>query len=215
MAAPIDLRNDQRLTAAPRQRAQSRRLLALAEVYDGGSRTDASRKILTRKGFPFWAPGCDSRLAKEIRHVSMHCSSGDYATTRKTSWPSSFAKHSRRSPPSSPHTPMGQARPRAPRDQRTEWAYDSIELGGVWPSISREARSRQVRRQLNPIWQFMRDNCNRIFKSTKTSSRRRCQRPGRTGFNDREGADGLDVIQAGEGDSHVSMHCSSGRLRQH
>ena len=33
------------------------------------------RKILTRKGFPFWA-GCDSRLAKEIRHVSMHCSSG-------------------------------------------------------------------------------------------------------------------------------------------
>ena len=32
-------------------------------------------KILTRKGFPFWT-GCDSRLAKEICHVSMHCSSG-------------------------------------------------------------------------------------------------------------------------------------------
>ena len=41
---------------------------ALAALYQ-------RRKILTRKGFPFWA-GCDSRLAKEIRHFSMHCSSG-------------------------------------------------------------------------------------------------------------------------------------------
>ena len=50
MAAPIDLRNDfdsvsLRRASAKRTRdaTQSRRLLALAEVYDGGSRTDASR----------------------------------------------------------------------------------------------------------------------------------------------------------------------------
>ena len=33
------------------------------------------REFLTRRGFPFCS-GCDSRVAKEIRHVSMHCSSG-------------------------------------------------------------------------------------------------------------------------------------------
>ena len=49
MAAPIDLRNDfdsvslRRLARRTRDATQSRRLLALAEVYDGGSRTDASR----------------------------------------------------------------------------------------------------------------------------------------------------------------------------
>ena len=48
MAAPIDLRNDfDSVSLPPRERTrdatQSRRLLALAEVYDGGSRTDASR----------------------------------------------------------------------------------------------------------------------------------------------------------------------------
>ena len=49
MAAPIDLRNDfdsvslRRLAERTRDATQSRRLLALAEVYDGGSRTDASR----------------------------------------------------------------------------------------------------------------------------------------------------------------------------
>ena len=49
MAAPIDLRNDfdsvslRRLAKRTRVATQSRRLLALAEVYDGGSRTDASR----------------------------------------------------------------------------------------------------------------------------------------------------------------------------
>ena len=49
MAAPIDLRNDfdsvslRRLAKRARDATQSRRLLALAEVYDGGSRTDASR----------------------------------------------------------------------------------------------------------------------------------------------------------------------------
>ena len=49
MAAPIDLRNDfdsvslRRLAKRTRDGTQSRRLLALAEVYDGGSRTDASR----------------------------------------------------------------------------------------------------------------------------------------------------------------------------
>ena len=32
-------------------------------------------QFLTRGGFPF-CDGCDSRLAKEIRHVSMHCASG-------------------------------------------------------------------------------------------------------------------------------------------
>ena len=48
MAAP-DLRNDfdsvslRRLAKRTRDATQSRRLLALAEVYDGGSRTDASR----------------------------------------------------------------------------------------------------------------------------------------------------------------------------
>ena len=48
MAAPIDLRNDfdsvslRRLAKRTRDATQSRRLLALAEVYDGGSRTDAS-----------------------------------------------------------------------------------------------------------------------------------------------------------------------------
>ena len=45
---PIDLRNDfdsvlRRLAKRTRDATQSRRLLALAEVYDGGSRTDASR----------------------------------------------------------------------------------------------------------------------------------------------------------------------------
>ena len=49
MAAPIDLRNDfdsvslRRLAKRTRDATQSRRLLALAEAYDGGSRTDASR----------------------------------------------------------------------------------------------------------------------------------------------------------------------------
>ena len=49
MAAPIDLRNDfdsvslRRLAKRTRDATQSRRLLALAEVYDGGSRTDAYR----------------------------------------------------------------------------------------------------------------------------------------------------------------------------
>jgi len=49
MAAPINLRNDfdsaslRRLAKATRDATQSRRLLALAEVYDGGSRTDAAR----------------------------------------------------------------------------------------------------------------------------------------------------------------------------
>ena len=49
MAAPIDLRNDfdsvslRCLAKRTRDATQSRRLLALAEVYDGGSRTDASR----------------------------------------------------------------------------------------------------------------------------------------------------------------------------
>ena len=49
MAAPIDLRNDfdsvslRRLAKRTRDATQSRRLLALAEVYDGGSRADASR----------------------------------------------------------------------------------------------------------------------------------------------------------------------------
>ena len=49
MAAPIDLRNDfdsvslRRLAKRTRDATQSRRLLALAEVYDGGGRTDASR----------------------------------------------------------------------------------------------------------------------------------------------------------------------------
>ena len=49
MAAPIDLRDDfdsvslRRLAKRTRDATQSRRLLALAEVYDGGSRTDASR----------------------------------------------------------------------------------------------------------------------------------------------------------------------------
>ena len=49
MAAPIDLRNDfdsvslRRLAKRTRDATQSRRLLALAEVYEGGSRTDASR----------------------------------------------------------------------------------------------------------------------------------------------------------------------------
>jgi len=33
------------------------------------------REFLTRGGFPFCS-GCDSRVVKEIRHVSMHCSSG-------------------------------------------------------------------------------------------------------------------------------------------
>ena len=49
MAAPIDLRNDfdsvslRRLAKRTRDATQSRRLLALDEVYDGGSSTDASR----------------------------------------------------------------------------------------------------------------------------------------------------------------------------
>ena len=49
MAAPIDLRDDfdsvslRRLAKRTRDATQSRRLLALAEAYDGGSRTDASR----------------------------------------------------------------------------------------------------------------------------------------------------------------------------
>jgi len=49
MAAPIDLRDDfdsaslRRFAKTTRDATQSRRLLALAEVYDGGSRTDAAR----------------------------------------------------------------------------------------------------------------------------------------------------------------------------
>ena len=49
MAAPIDLRDDfdsaslRRFAKTTRDATQSRRFLALAEVYDGGSRTDAAR----------------------------------------------------------------------------------------------------------------------------------------------------------------------------
>jgi transposase len=49
MAAPIALRDDFdgpglcRLAKATKDAAQARRLLALAEIYDGGSRTDAAR----------------------------------------------------------------------------------------------------------------------------------------------------------------------------
>ncbi len=49
MAVPIALREDfdapglRRLARATKDAAQARRLLALAEIYDGGSRTDAAR----------------------------------------------------------------------------------------------------------------------------------------------------------------------------
>jgi transposase len=49
MAAPIALREDfdgsglRRLAKGTKDAAQARRLLALAEIYDGGSRTDAAR----------------------------------------------------------------------------------------------------------------------------------------------------------------------------
>ena len=49
MAAPINLRDDfdsallRRLAKTTKDATQSRRLLALAEIYDGGSRTDAAR----------------------------------------------------------------------------------------------------------------------------------------------------------------------------
>jgi hypothetical protein len=49
MAVPIALRQDfdgpglRRLAKQSRDAAQARRLLALAEIYDGGSRTDAAR----------------------------------------------------------------------------------------------------------------------------------------------------------------------------
>ncbi len=49
MAAPISLRNDfdsaclRRLAKTTKDATQSRRLVALAEIYDGGSRTDAAR----------------------------------------------------------------------------------------------------------------------------------------------------------------------------
>jgi transposase len=49
MAAPIALRDDfdgpglRRLAKATKDAAQARRLLALAEIYEGGSRTDAAR----------------------------------------------------------------------------------------------------------------------------------------------------------------------------
>jgi putative transposase len=49
MAAPIALRQDfdgpglRRLAKQSKDAAQARRLLALAEIYDGGSRTDAAR----------------------------------------------------------------------------------------------------------------------------------------------------------------------------
>ncbi|MGC4944582.1 helix-turn-helix domain-containing protein, partial [Kribbella sp. DT2] len=49
MSAAISLRDDftaselRQLAKASRDAGQSRRLLALAEVYDGGSRTDAAR----------------------------------------------------------------------------------------------------------------------------------------------------------------------------
>src|SRR5215210_5154117 len=49
MAAPIALRDDfdgpglRRLAKATKDAAQARRLLALAAIYDGGSRTDAAR----------------------------------------------------------------------------------------------------------------------------------------------------------------------------
>jgi transposase len=49
MAVPIALRQDfdgpglRRLAKATKDAAQARRLLALAEIYDGGSRTDAAR----------------------------------------------------------------------------------------------------------------------------------------------------------------------------
>ena len=49
MAAPIALREDfdgpglRRLAKRTKDAAQGRRLLALAEIYDGGSRSDAAR----------------------------------------------------------------------------------------------------------------------------------------------------------------------------
>ena len=73
MAAPR--RNDfERLTAAPREedqgRTQSRRLLALAEVYDGGSRTDASRSAASVcRSF---ATGCCASTPADRTGWSMH-----------------------------------------------------------------------------------------------------------------------------------------------
>ncbi|MEF2549731.1 helix-turn-helix domain-containing protein, partial [Aurantimonas sp. E1-2-R+4] len=49
MAAPVPLRTDydgptlRRSAKATKDAAQARRLLALAEIYDGGSRSDAAR----------------------------------------------------------------------------------------------------------------------------------------------------------------------------
>jgi len=49
MAAPVALRKDfdgpglRRLAKRSKDAAQARRLLALAEIYDGGSRSDAAR----------------------------------------------------------------------------------------------------------------------------------------------------------------------------
>ena len=82
MAAPIDLRNDfdsvslRRLAKRTRDATQSRRLLALAEVYDGGSRTDASRiggvglQIMSRLGAALQRPrtGRAGRLGSHRAH---------------------------------------------------------------------------------------------------------------------------------------------------
>jgi len=51
MSIPIALRTDfdaaslRRAAKATKDAAQGRRLLALAEIYDGGSRTDAARRF--------------------------------------------------------------------------------------------------------------------------------------------------------------------------
>ena len=110
MAAPIDLRNDfdsvslRHLAKRTRDATQSRRLLALAEVYDGGSRTDASRiggvglQIIRDWVLRFNARGPDGLVdGKSPGAPSKLNADHRRATTRKTSWPSRLLKKT--SPP--------------------------------------------------------------------------------------------------------------------
>ena len=158
MAAPIDLRNDfdsvslRRLAKRTRDATQSRRLLALAEVYDGGSRTDASRiggvglQIIRDWVLRFNArgpdglvdgksPGAPSKLNADHRRALAKIRARLPKGVEIELWWQDEARIGQKNKLTRRWARHG-TRPRAPRDQRTEWAYI---FGAICPAKGKGA----------------------------------------------------------------------------
>ena len=163
-----------RLAKRTRDATQSRRLLALAEVYDGGSRTDASRiggvvrwrrKDLARWLLETFAISLDeTTVGRELKALGFakisarprHYAQNELAVEAfKKNFPAELAKIRARLPKGveielwwQDEARIGQknkltrrwarrgTRPRAPRDQRTEWAYI---FGAICPAKGKGA----------------------------------------------------------------------------